>query len=49
MENYFASVFEDVAHECSLTLLKSLIDPDILKKSRFTDYEIFIIKNLASE
>ena len=49
MESYFAMMFEDVRHERSLILLLSLTDPDILKQSKFTDYEIEIIKNLALE
>ena len=47
MEQYFATIFEDVRHERSLILLLSLVDPDILKQSKFTDYEIDIIKNIA--
>ena len=49
MEAYFASIFEDVRHERSLIILLSLTDPDILRQSKFTDYEIDIIKNLALE
>ena len=49
MEAYFATIFEDVRHERSLTLLLSLTDPDILKQSKFTDDEINIIKNIAFE
>ena len=49
MESYFATMFEDVRHERSLILLLSLMDPDILKQSKFTDNEIEIIKNLALE
>ena len=49
MEQYFAVVFEDVRHERSLALILSLTDPDILKQSKFTDYEIDIIKKLALE
>ena len=44
---YFATVFEDIGHERSLILLLSLIEPDILKQSKFTDDEIDIIKNIA--
>ena len=44
MEVYFATMFEDVRHERSLILLSSLIDPDILRKSKNTDYEIDNIK-----
>ena len=49
MEAYFATMFEDVRQERSLTLLLSLTHPNILKQSRFTDDEIKIIKNLALE
>ena len=49
MEQYFATMFEDVRHERSLILLLTLTDPGILRQSKFTDYEIDIIKNLASE
>ena len=49
MEQYFATMFEDVRHERSLILFLSLTDPDILKQSKFTDDEINIIKNLALE
>ena len=49
MEAYFASIFEDVRHERNPILLSSLVEPDILKESNFTDHEIKIIKNLALE
>ena len=49
MEAYFSNFFEDVRHEQSLILLLSLVEPDILKQSKFTDDEIEIIKNLALE
>ena len=49
MESYFATMFEDVRHERSLKLLLSLTDPDILRKSKFRDDEVNIIKNLALE
>ena len=49
MEAYFATLFEDVRHERSLILILSLVEPDILKQSKFTDDEINIIKNLALE
>ena len=42
-------MFEDVRHERSLILLLSLVEPSILKQSKFTDNEIEIIKNLALE
>ena len=49
MEDYFSNLFEDVRHERSLVLLLSLVELDILKRSKFTDDEINIIKNLALE
>ena len=49
MEEYFATIFEDVRHEQSPLLLLSLVEPDILKRSKFTDHEIDIIKNFALE
>ena len=49
MESYFSNLFEDVRHERSLILLLSLVEPNILKQSKFTDHEIQIIKNLALE
>ena len=48
MEAYFNTIFEDVRHERSLLLL-SLVEPSILKQSKFTDHEIEILKNLALE
>ena len=49
MEQYFATIFEDVRHERSLIFLLRLVEPSILKQSKFTDHEIEIIKNLALE
>ena len=49
MEAYFSNLFEDVRHERILILLLSLVEPDILKQSKFTDDKIEIIKNLALE
>ena len=49
MEAYFNTVFEDIRYERSLILLLSLTEPDILKQSKFNDYEIEIIKNIALE
>ena len=49
MEQYFATIFEDVRHERSLILLLSLVEPSILQQSKFTDHEIEIVKNLALE
>ena len=49
MEQYFATMFEDVRHERSLILLLSLKESDILKQSELTDDEVSFIKNLALE
>ena len=49
MEAYFNTIFEDIRHERSLILLLSLVEPDILKQSKFNNHEIEIIKNIALE
>ena len=49
MEAYFNTIFEDIRYERCLTLLLSLVEPDILKQSKFNDHEIEIIKNIALE
>ena len=49
MGAYFSNLFEDIRHERSLILLLTLTDPDILRQSKLTDYEICIIKDLALE
>ena len=49
MEAYFSTTFENLIHERSLVLLLSLVEPDILRQSKFTDHETEIIKNLALE
>ena len=49
MEAYFATIFEDVRHELSLILFLSLVEPDTLKRSKFTDDEKEINKNIALE
>ena len=49
MEAYFNTIFEDIRHERNLILLLSLIEPGILRQSKFTDHEIEIIKNIALE
>ena len=49
MQQYFATMFEDIRRERSLILLLSLTDPDILKQRKSTDHEIEDIKNLALE
>ena len=42
-------MFEDVRLERSLILLLSLTDPDVLRQSRYTEFEIDTIKILALE
>ena len=49
MEQYFNTIFEDIRYERGLILILSLVEPDILKQSKFTDHEIEIIKNIALE
>ena len=49
MQQYFDTIFEDIRHERSLILFLDLVEPDILKKSKFADHEIDIIKNFALE
>ena len=49
MEAYFNTIFEDVRHERSLILLLSLVEPSILKQSKFTDQKIETKKNLGLE
>ena len=49
MEQNFVILFEDVRHERSLILLLWLTDSDTLRRSKFTDNESDIIKNLALE
>ena len=47
MEQYFYTIFEDVRHERSPILLLSLVEPSILKQTKFTDHEIDFIKDIA--
>ena len=49
MEQYFNTIFEDIRYERCLILLLRLVEPNIIHQSKFTDHEIEIIKNLASE
>ena len=49
MEAYFNTIFEDIRYERALILLLSLVEPDILKQSKFTDNEVSIIKDIALE
>ena len=38
MEQYFDNIFENVRHERSLLLLLSIVEPDILRQSKFSDH-----------
>ena len=49
MEQYFSNFFEDIRYERALILILSLVEPDILKQSKFTDNEVNIIKDIALE
>ena len=49
MEQYFNTIFEDIRDERSSILLLSLVEPDILKQSKFADHELEIIKIIALE
>ena len=49
MEQYFNTIFEDFRYERSPRLLLSLVEPDILKQSKFNAHEIDFIKNIALE
>ena len=49
MEAYFNTILEDVRHERSLMLILSIVQPDILRQSKFLEHEIEIIKNIALE
>ena len=49
MEQNFNTISEDIRHERSPILLLSLVEPDILKQSKFADHVIDIIKNIALE
>ena len=45
MEQFFATMFEDVQNERYLKLLLSLTHPYIFQHSKFTDHELNTIKN----
>ena len=47
MEAYLKTIFEDIRCERCLILLLRLVEPSILKQSKFTDEEINIIKDIA--
>ena len=49
MDQYFNTIFEDIRYERALILLLSLVEPSILKQSKFTDSEVSIIKDIALE
>ena len=47
MEAYFNTFFEDIRYERCVILLLGLVEPSILKQSKFTDEEINVIKVIA--
>ena len=49
MEQNFSNLIENIYYERTIVFLLSLTYPDILKQSKFTVYEISIIKTLALE
>ena len=49
MEQNFNTIFEDIRYERSLILLLSLVEPDILKQSKYKDHEIETINYIALE
>ena len=49
IQNTNKSSYYNIRHRRSLLLLLSLVEPDILKQSKFTDDEIDIFKNIALE
>ena len=49
MEAYFNTIFEDIRYERGLILILCLVEPEILKQSKFNDHEIETIKKIALE
>ena len=52
MEQCFSNLFEDIRNQRALIkilIILSLVEPDILKQSKFTDNEVSIIKDIALE
>ena len=49
MEQFFSNLFEEIRYERPPTFLLSLEEPDILKRSKFTNNEVRIIKDIALE
>ena len=47
MEQFFATIFEDIRQERSLILLLGSVEPDIIRQSKFIDHETEIIKKIA--
>ena len=47
METYFNTIFGVVRHERSLILLLSLVEPNILKQTKFTYHEIDLFEDIA--
>ena len=49
MEQNFNTNFEDIRYERALILSLSIVEPDILRQSKFTDSEVSKIKDIALE
>ena len=49
MEQFFATMFEDLRYERSLVFLITLTDPDAIKQSKFTEHQTKLLKNIALE
>ena len=49
MKAYFNTFFEDLGHERSLILLLSIVEPDILRQSKFLDHEVEFLTKIALE
>ena len=49
MEAFFSNLLEDIRHERSIIILLSIVEPDILRRSKFLDLELDNIKNITLE
>ena len=47
MEQYSNTNFEDTRYERAVILIFSLVEPDILKQSKFNDHEVEITRDIA--
>ena len=47
MEAYFSNLFKDIRFERTPILILSIVEPEILKQSKFTDNEVSTIKDIA--